>query len=1027
MTRTILPIILLLFILFPEVRMAAQNTQSAGQRQRNVTSASNPSQWALLIGVSDYPGEIQDLRFASADARSIKELLVSSAGVPEDHIRLLTDDGVGEAKATKQNIFAAVDQYLAPRVQPGHQIIVFLAGHGIVRGLGAQAKSYLLPADTDAQTKESLERTAIDLEELSGKLSALKASQFTVFFDACREDPFPGRGLKGNTLTDVTARILTDVSNRPLQTQSEPPTSVIFYACQIGERAYESAKLQQGVFTYYILRGLRELADRPDGRVEAGRLAGYLSENVRRWSREEARIAIEQNPTMIATEVRGPVLIARITPLSTKIPMLSTTSGLLLRTAPEGALLIINGHQAGRGPLQKEVSPNQYTVRAELPGFQPAETRVDALAGYQQEITINLQPIAGNPNYEKGLQFEKQQLWPQAIASYEQALRDDPNSISHYERLAQAYMRDGRNREAVDLLTVGARKFPESALILARRSRALSALAGGEEGTHGSLALHSDDKPSKKGKKGKKKPEEAESSDQKESGNKVKGSKADKSSKKDSVEETEATESGDQEKGGKKGKSSKSGKSSKKDSTEETEEAVSGNQEEGGKKGKSSKGGKSSKKDPTEEIEEDKGGKSGKSGKSSKKSSAEEIQGRQLIVGAPVEPQKTGKSQGADGATGISEAIRDAELAIQKDERLAEGHLALGFACLSDEKYYDRALAAFVRASTLAPEDAEAYYGVGYVYRLKQQFQQAVPQLKKAIELRPDYYEAQRELAYCYHAMGNTDQAIRQYEIASSYRRKVKAPEEFAANNLALATLYYKKGDEVGGAEGEEYKKASKACENDAREHEPSLKGAAKRLSDAGVSKFVEDKLSPDIRKIMIENRFLKDAKPPIRIKTPIDTRIKTPIDTRIKTPIDTRIKTPIDTKIKIPKDTKIETPKDSKIKIPKDSKIKIPDDTKIETPKDSKIKVPKDSKIKTLDDSKIKSSKDSKRKSSDNSKIKSSKDSKLKTSDDIKSKTPIDTRMPEKIKTPTKSPTPTSTKTPIAVRPKLDVPLRKP
>src|SRR5258705_100927 len=158
-------------------------------------------QWALLVGISDYPGQIQKLQFPRNDAIAIRDLLVSAAGFREDHIRLLTDNGAGELKATKQNILAAIDQYLAPRVQAGHQVIVFLGGHGIVRGLGSQAHSYFLPADVDAQSKESLERTGLDLEELSAKLGALKASQFTIFVDACREDPFPGRGIKGNTMT----------------------------------------------------------------------------------------------------------------------------------------------------------------------------------------------------------------------------------------------------------------------------------------------------------------------------------------------------------------------------------------------------------------------------------------------------------------------------------------------------------------------------------------------------------------------------------------------------------------------------------------------------------------------------------------------------------------------------------------------------------------------------------------------------------------------------------------------------------
>jgi tetratricopeptide (TPR) repeat protein len=687
--------------------MAAQATTQ--QPVRKLTP--NSSQWALLIGVSDYPDAINDLRFPGADARSIKELLISSAGFAEDHVRLLTDDGFGEAKATKQNIFSAIDQYLAPRVQPGHEIIIFIAGHGVVRGLGTEARSYYLPVDVDAQTKESLERTAVDMEELSRKLSMLKASQFTVFYDACREDPYPGRGLKGNALTDVTARILTTVSTRLPQPRMEPPTSVIFYACQVGERAFENPRLQHGVFTYYILRGLRELANSPDGRVEAGQLAGYLSENVRLWIRE-AKIPFEQNPTMVATDVRGPVLVARVTPLSAKVPEPATPAGLLINTFPEGATLSINGQQTGRGPIQKDLPPNQYTVRAELPGFQPAETRVNVITGYRQEITITLRPLAASSNYEKGIQFEKQRLLPQAIAFYQQALLEDSNSMAVYERLAQAYVRTGRYREAVNLLTVASLKFPANALILARRSRANTALRSGEDdlatspapstsqsnGTSGETSGEAPGKGGKKSKKSKKKDEVANSADETQSG-----------------------------KGGKKSKKSK--KSKKKDEEAGAQPPMSqsfapqsGAPQSGAPQSDEGSGKKSKK------------SKSGKHSKKSKNDSTDETQGRSLTVVAPVEAQQ----QGAGLAAGAGDAIRDAELAVQNNDRLAEAHLALGFALLAEGKDYDRALTAFIQASTIAPEDPEAYFGAGYVYRLKQQCQQAVPQLKRAIDLRPN-------------------------------------------------------------------------------------------------------------------------------------------------------------------------------------------------------------------------------------------------------------------------------------------------
>src|SRR5262249_25121026 len=145
--------------------------------------------------------------------------------------------------------------------------------------------------------------------------------------------------------------------------------------------------------------------------------------------------------------------------------------------------------------------------------------------------------------------------------------------------------------------------------------------------------------------------------------------------------------------------------------------------------------------------------KSGKGSKKSKKGSSEEPQGGELqgrSLAGVIKSEATAVQEKGDG--GSIGAIRDAELAIQKDGNLAEAFLALGFALLADRKDFDRAIAAFVRASTITPEDPEAYFGVGYAYRLKQQCDQATPQLKKAIELRPDYYEAQRELAYCYHA-----------------------------------------------------------------------------------------------------------------------------------------------------------------------------------------------------------------------------------------------------------------------------------
>jgi tetratricopeptide (TPR) repeat protein len=654
-------------------------------------------QWALLVGISNYPGQIQKLAYANQDAHAIKDLLGSAARLPEDHIRLLTDDGEGDAKATRQNILAAIDN-LAARVQPNHQVIVFLAGHGIARGLGAQAKSYFLPADVDASSKEALERTGIDLEELSRRLGSLKASQFTIFMDACREDPFPGRGIKGNTMTDVMARGLRVT---PTQAAGAMPTSVIFYACQVGERAYEDPKLEHGVFTYYILSGIRELANRPDGRVEAGYLAAYLRDNVAKWGedfQQRAKYAVEQTPTMTATEVRGPVVIVKIASLAKDVQPPKNGSVTLV-TSPADAQLKLNGQALGASPAQKELAPGSYAVRAEQEGFQPAEAQITVVAGVQQEVTLTLKPAAASASYEKGVKFESEHLWPQAIGAYEMALGEDAGSMAVYERLANAYLENARYRDAVDLLQTATEKFPNNPTLLARRSRALSRWAAAE---------------------------------------------------------------------------------------------------------------------PTEDV-------------STRPRPAKAVN------------QKDARK----------EAVKTAELAIKAAPESADANMAIGYAYALDPKDQPKANAAFVRASTIAPEDAEAYYGVGYTYRLMKQYPQAIPQLKKALQLRGDYYEAHRELAYCYHATSDTDGAIREYNTATGYRSETNNSGEMAGNHLALSALYQEKGQQVGGPEGQQIAAAGKGHESEARDYDPTLKAALRVLTATGLSYRMQSYLPAEVRNLI--------------------------------------------------------------------------------------------------------------------------------------------------------------------------------
>ena len=675
-------------------------------------SAQGRQQWALIVGVSDYPGQIQDLNYPKSDATAVRDVLVKSAGFKAANIRLLTDDAAGELKATRANIYAAVDNYLGTRVKAGDQVVVFLAGHGISRGLGAQAKGYFLPADVDASSKESLESTSVELTQLGQKLGALQANQFTMFIDACREDPFPGRGVKGNLMTDVMSRSLRVVAEESGERQ--PPTAVIFYSCEIGQRAYEDPMLEHGVFTYFIIDGVKKLAEAPDGRVDAGRLAAHLQSKVGEWTKEfsaRAKFQVEQTPTLVTSEVRGPVTVVRVSPVAKQIPPAPTLGTATLITSPEGATLSLNGQALGAGPIRKELSPGDYTIRAEMSGYEATETKIKIVAGVPQEVTITLKPAATamatmGKSYEAGLKAEAQELWPQAIVAYELAVQENPSTPAPFERLANAYLKTSRYQDAVDTLWLATAKFADNGELMAKYSRALAQWSGLTD-----EALDKSDKERPK--------------------------PADKKNK----------------------------LVSRKDARKESLEA--------------------------------------------------------------------------------------ANAAVKLAPQLPAAHLALGYAQLLQKGGANKAQQAFGKASLLAPEDAEAYYGVGYALRVNKQFPEAVPQLKKALELRPDYYDAHRELAYCYTAIGDTDKATRQYETASGYVGETNDAGEMAGINLALSSLYTQKGKALGGTQGAGYELAATAYQSQAKEYDPTLKAALKSLVVGGVSGQLERFFPSDIRGIL--------------------------------------------------------------------------------------------------------------------------------------------------------------------------------
>jgi len=392
-----------------------------------------PSTWALLVGVSQYAGAagVKPLNFPAADATSIREALTNPdmGNVPAENVKLLTD-----AEATRSAILGAVDAFLKPNVKPGDRVVVFLAGHGVAKGVGTEAKSYFLPHDVTGYRKEQLDASAVNLRELADKLSDLPASQFVVFLDACREDPIPGRGIKGNHMTDVMSRGMTIV---PRSVGSAPISAATFFACSVGQRAFEDPAYNHGVFTYHILEGVKKVAQPQNGEIDLALLAQYVEKQVVGWAKKTSDTSpfeVEQTPELVASTLANPIIVLRLQkPPADTAPLKPEPPTLFVASEPAGAQVLVNGRSVGVAPVSATLpGAGEYAVSLAAPGFAPVERQVKVFDGYPLQIEATLAPGGrgsaapsgrGADLYRQAQEEIKREQWEVADADSDPRLR----------------------------------------------------------------------------------------------------------------------------------------------------------------------------------------------------------------------------------------------------------------------------------------------------------------------------------------------------------------------------------------------------------------------------------------------------------------------------------------------------------------------------------------------------------------------------------------------------------------------------
>jgi uncharacterized caspase-like protein len=246
-------------------RETAYRVQASAETAPALTAPAFDRGYALLIGIGAYR-HLRRLSKSTSDARALYDLLTDRvyAGYPRSHVRLLLDH-----EATKGAINDALDR-LARDVSADDTVVIFFSGHGAQRIGGFEPGEYLCPVEADWY---DLRSTAISTDEFTAALRALGAGRVAVFLDACHS------GGVGEP-KDASLQIQPGLSESTYSLLAEGRGRVIIASCRPDEVSWELPDMPNGLFTHYLLEGLRGAAGSSDETVRILDLFQYVSRQV---------------------------------------------------------------------------------------------------------------------------------------------------------------------------------------------------------------------------------------------------------------------------------------------------------------------------------------------------------------------------------------------------------------------------------------------------------------------------------------------------------------------------------------------------------------------------------------------------------------------------------------------------------------------------------------------------------------------------------------------------------------------------
>ena len=182
--------------------------------------------------------------------------------------------------------------------RPDDRLIVFYSGHGIVK----DGKAYLIPSDLK---RKDIPDTGFPIQELRSALANCQAKTKFLILDCCQA------GGADRAVEDDEAR--PEVLAKSLEPGKLAGT-VVLASCNEKEKSWEWPARQQGIFTYWLCRGLEGGADaNGDGQLSFEEVYQYTYDRVKETALQVT--GNSQTPVrLVAGDVEGTPTLLTLRP-----------------------------------------------------------------------------------------------------------------------------------------------------------------------------------------------------------------------------------------------------------------------------------------------------------------------------------------------------------------------------------------------------------------------------------------------------------------------------------------------------------------------------------------------------------------------------------------------------------------------------------------------------------------------------------------------------------------------------------------